>query len=91
MKKRWMAHACLQRSSSLTRANPVTVANEIESKQGEAVMAQHKDAGFGMASRGGGSLEGPVHLARAGEIVLVNAAWQMGDRHNRKNRELYRG
>ena len=37
MQKWWMAHARLQRSRSLTRANPATVANEIESKQGEVV------------------------------------------------------
>ena len=44
----------------------------------EIAPGQDGRAGFGTASREGWSLEGEVHLARAGEIVLVelpDAAW----------------
>ena len=40
------AHAWLQRSRSLTRANPATVANEIESNQDEVVKGQHAGRGI---------------------------------------------
>jgi hypothetical protein len=72
-------HACQQRSRSLTGAASATGPRWLPAKREENYCGPGKGgAGFGTASREGGNLEGPMHLARAGEIVLVellDAAW----------------
>ena len=73
-----VGHAWQQRSRSLTRASVSAGTNQVENNAWKLLWVRTGRAGFGTASREGRSLEREMHLARAGEIVLLelpDAAW----------------
>lgn len=80
-KKRGLAVGKTKRgkSRSLTRAIASARTNQVESNAWKLFWGSDGGAGFGMACREGGSLEGAMQLERAGEIILVElpgAAWR---------------
>jgi hypothetical protein len=77
MQKRWMAHAYLQRSRSLTRA-PLPHSYSLSASSDKAGgAARARDSGWHLEREG--AWKGAIHLAGAGGIALVelsDAAWQ---------------